>query len=109
MKHLPALNALLQLLSDAAVAIDAHDAHLHVLVAAHVQQRVQQRLLGLVAEGGEVVQHEQKRDITDLRLLQHLRETTIRRNTSSKYSMFLNCAFRNRFPTSHTAHTPYDA
>lgn len=56
-----------------------------------------------------MVQHEQKRDITDLRLLQHLRETTIRRNTSSKYSMFLNCALRNRFPTSHTAHTPHDA
>ena len=108
-RALPALDALLQLLREAAIAINAQNAHLDVLVATHIEKRVQQRLLGLVAEGGEVVQHEQKRDVADLRFLQHLRETSDSSGTSSRNSMFLSCAFRSRLPASHTTHTPYDA
>ena len=69
----PALDALLEQLSDAAVPVQAHDADADALVAAEVEEGVEKGLLGLVAEGGEVTQHEEQRNVADLRLLQHLR------------------------------------
>ena len=65
----PALDALLEQLGDAAVPVHAHDADTNVLVAAEVQECVEKGLFGLVAEGGEVAQHEEEWNVADLRLL----------------------------------------
>ena len=67
----PTLHALLQTLRQCAITIDSDHTHLHAFVAAHIEERVEKRLLRLVAEGGEVVQNEKKRNVADLCFLQH--------------------------------------
>lgn len=64
------LNSLLQQFRDGTVSVNSNHAHLYILIATHVQQRIEKCLLGLLAKRGEMVQNEKERNIADLSFLQ---------------------------------------
>lgn len=108
-KERPALDSLFESLGNGAIAVDSDDAKLDVFTSTQIEQGVEERLFGLVAEGGEMVQNNEQRHAANLGLLKNLQETNTSTHTISRNSMFLNCAFLKRLSRSTESRKEYDA
>lgn len=108
-KERPALDSLFESLGNGAIAVDSDDAKLDVFTSTQIEQGVEERLFGLVAERGEMVQNNEQRHAANLGLLKNLQETNTSTHTISRNSMFLNCAFLKRLSRSTESRKEYDA